>query len=374
RDVTYNAPLRVRVRLINNETGEVKEQEVFMGDFPLMTETGTFVINGAERVIVSQLVRSPSVYYNEKIDKNGKRGLTATVIPNRGAWLELETDAKDVVHVRIDRTRKLPITVLLRALGFSTDQEIIDLLGDNEYLKNTLEKDNTETTEKALLEIYERLRPGEPPTVENAKSLLISRFFDAKRYDLAHVGRYKMNKKLNIQNRLFNQVLAEPIVDQETGEVLAQKGDRLERKLLDKIIPYLEDEENRLGERMLEPQEALLEDPIRLQSIQIIDPTDPDGERELTIIGNAGVDRDIKNITPADILSSISYFFNLLHHVGNTDDIDHLGNRRLRSVGELLQNQFRIGLSRMERVVRERMSIQDTSSITPQQLINIRPV
>jgi len=374
RDVTYNAPLRVRVRLINNETGEVKEQEVFMGDFPLMTETGTFVINGAERVIVSQLVRSPSVYYNEKIDKNGKRGLTATVIPNRGAWLELETDAKDVVHVRIDRTRKLPITVLLRALGFSTDQEIIDLLGDNEYLKNILEKDNTETTEKALLEIYERLRPGEPPTVENAKSLLISRFFDAKRYDLAHVGRYKMNKKLNIQNRLFNQVLAEPIVDQETGEVLAQKGDRLERKLLDKIIPYLEDEENRLGERMLEPQEALLEDPIRLQSIQIIDPTDPDGERELTIIGNAGVDRDIKNITPADILSSISYFFNLLHHVGNTDDIDHLGNRRLRSVGELLQNQFRIGLSRMERVVRERMSIQDTSSITPQQLINIRPV
>ncbi len=374
RDVTYNAPLRVRVRLINNETGEVKEQEVFMGDFPLMTDTGTFVINGAERVIVSQLVRSPSVYYSEKMDKNGKRGVTATVIPNRGAWLEFETDAKDVVHVRIDRTRKLPITVLLRALGFSTDQDIIDLIGDNEYLKNTLEKDNTETTEKALLEIYERLRPGEPPTVENAKSLMISRFFDPKRYDLAHVGRYKINKKLDIKNRLFNQTLAEPIIDPETGEVLAQKGDKLERKLLNKIIPYLENKEDMAGIRELEPQEAIVEEPVRLQSLQIIDPTDPEGERELTVNGNAAVDRSIKNITPADIISSVSYFFNLLHHVGNTDDIDHLGNRRLRSVGELLQNQFRIGLSRMERVVRERMSIQDTASVTPQQLINIRPV
>ncbi|SET72951.1 DNA-directed RNA polymerase subunit beta [Oceanobacillus limi] len=374
RDVTYNAPLRVKVRLINNETGEVKEQEVFMGDFPLMTDTGTFVINGAERVIVSQLVRSPSVYYNEKIDKNGKRGVAATVIPNRGAWLEFETDAKDVAHVRIDRTRKLPITVLLRALGFGTDQEIIDLIGDNEYLINTLEKDNTETTEKALLEIYERLRPGEPPTVENAKSLLVSRFFDPKRYDLAHVGRYKMNKKLHIKNRLFNQVLAETIVDPETGEVLAQKGDKLERKLLDKIIPYLDNKDDMLGEKVLEPQEGVLDDPVRLQSIKIVDPTDPSGERELNVIGNANIDTSVKNITPADILSSISYFFNLLHQVGDTDDIDHLGNRRLRSVGELLQNQFRIGLSRMERVVRERMSIQDTSSVTPQQLINIRPV
>ncbi|CDQ41430.1 MULTISPECIES: DNA-directed RNA polymerase subunit beta [Virgibacillus] len=374
RDVTYNAPLRVKVRLINNETGEVKEQEVFMGDFPLMTDTGTFVINGAERVIVSQLVRSPSVYYNEKIDKNGKRGVAATVIPNRGAWLEFETDAKDVVHVRIDRTRKLPITVLLRALGFGTDQEIIDLIGDNEYLKNTLEKDNTETTEKALLEIYERLRPGEPPTVENAKSLLVSRFFDPKRYDLAHVGRYKMNKKLHIKNRLFNQVLAESVVDPETGEVLAEKGDKLERKLLNKIIPYLEREEEKIGEKVLEPKDGVLDDEILLQSIKIVDPTDPSGERELNVIGNAGIDAGVKNITPADILSAISYFFNLLHQVGDTDDIDHLGNRRLRSVGELLQNQFRIGLSRMERVVRERMSIQDTSSITPQQLINIRPV
>ncbi|MBY7141675.1 DNA-directed RNA polymerase subunit beta [Virgibacillus sp. NKC19-3] len=374
RDVTYNAPLRVKVRLINNETGEVKEQEVFMGDFPLMTDTGTFIINGAERVIVSQLVRSPSVYYNEKFDKNGKRGITATVIPNRGAWLEFETDAKDVAYVRIDRTRKLPITVLLRALGFGTDQEIIDLIGENEYLKNTLEKDNTETTDKALLEIYERLRPGEPPTVDNAKSLLVSRFFDPKRYDLAHVGRYKMNKKLDIKNRLFNQVLAETIVDQETGEVLATKGDVLERKLLDKIIPYLESEEEKLGEKIFEPSEGVIEDQISLQSIKILDPTDPSGEREISVIGNANVDDSIKNITPADIVSAVSYFFNLLHRVGGTDDIDHLGNRRLRSVGELLQNQFRIGLSRMERVVRERMSIQDTSSITPQQLINIRPV
>lgn len=374
RDVTYNAPLRVKVRLINNETGEVKEQEVFMGDFPLMTDTGTFIINGAERVIVSQLVRSPSVYYNEKIDKNGKRGVAATVIPNRGAWLEFETDAKDVVHVRIDRTRKLPITVLLRALGFGSDQEILDLLGENEYLKNTLEKDNTETTEKALLEIYERLRPGEPPTVENARSLLISRFFDPKRYDLAHVGRYKMNKKLHIKNRLFNQVLAETIVDPETGEVLAEKGERVERKLLNKLLLYLDREEEKLGQKVIDPKGGVLDDPIVLQSIKIIDPTDPSGERVLNVIGNANVESGVKNITPADILASISYFFNLLHQVGYTDDIDHLGNRRLRSVGELLQNQFRIGLSRMERVVRERMSIQDTSSITPQQLINIRPV
>ncbi len=339
RDVTYNAPLRVKVRLLNNETGEVKEQEVFMGDFPLMTDTGTFVINGgAERVIVSQLVRSPSVYYNAKVDKNGKRGYAATVIPNRGgAWLEFETDAKDVVHVRIDRTRKLPITVLLRALGFGDDQEIIDLLGENEYLRNTLEKDNTETSEKALLEIYERLRPGgEPPTVDNAKSLLVSRFFDPKRYDLAHVGRYKINKKLHIKNRLFNQILAEPIVDTETGEVIANKGDQLDRRLLDKILPILDSDDNRFGEKVLEPHEGVLEDPIHVQSIKIVDPTDPEGERTLTVIGNNNVDSNIKNITPGDILSAISYFFNILHEVGDTDDIDHLGNRRLRSVGGII--------------------------------------
>lgn len=371
RDVTYSAPLRVKVRLINKETGEVKEQDVFMGDFPLMTETGTFIINGAERVIVSQLVRSPSVYYSGKIDKNGKKGFSATVIPNRGAWLEYETDAKDVVYVRIDRTRKLPVTVLLRALGFGNDKDIIDLIGDNEYLRNTLEKDNTESTEKALLEIYERLRPGEPPTVENAKNLLVSRFFDPKRYDLANVGRYKINKKLHIKNRLFNQRIAETLVDPETGEVLVEKGAVLDRRTLDKILPYLE---KNIGLKVLKPYGGVFEDDITVQSIKIYAPKDMDGEKIINVIGNANVDENIKNITPADIIASISYFFNLLYQVGDTDDIDHLGNRRLRSVGELLQNQFRIGLSRMERVVRERMSIQDANNITPQALINIRPV
>jgi len=372
RDVTYAAPLRVKVRLINKETGEVKEQEVFMGDFPLMTESGTFIINGAERVIVSQLVRSPSVYFNPKIDKNGKKGLTATVIPNRGAWLEFETDAKDVVYVRIDRTRKLPITVLLRALGFSTDQEIIDLLGEDEYLKNTLEKDNTDGTEKALIEIYERLRPGEPPTVENAKGLLESRFFDPKRYDLANVGRYKINKKLHIKNRLFNQRLAEKLVDPDTGEVVAEEGTFLDRRTLDRLLPIIE---KKLGFQTYHLQSGVAEgQEILLQSISIYAPDDEDGERVLKVIGNGVVDAKVKHITPADIIASISYFFNLLHGVGNTDDIDHLGNRRLRSVGELLQNQFRIGLTRMERVIRERMSIQDPNAITPQALINIRPV
>ncbi|WP_414042144.1 DNA-directed RNA polymerase subunit beta [Macrococcus animalis] len=370
RDATYSAPLRVKVRLIIKETGEVKEQEVFMGDFPLMTDTGTFVINGAERVIVSQLVRSPSVYFNDKVDKNGKVSFGATVIPNRGAWLEYETDAKDVVFVRIDRTRKLPITVLLRALGFSSDQEIIDLLGDNEYLRNALDKDNTESTEAALLEIYERLRPGEPPTVENAKSLLYSRFFDPKRYDLASVGRYKMNKKLHLKHRLFNQTLAEPIVDVETGEIVAEEGTLLDRRNLDQILDVLE---NNANQKVFTLENGLLDEPIEIQSVKVYVPGDEE-KRTTTIIGNAFPDDEVKCITPADILSSVSYFFNLLAGVGFTDDIDHLGNRRLRSVGELLQNQFRIGLSRMERVVRERMSLQDTESVTPQQLINIRPV
>ncbi|MBU3233122.1 DNA-directed RNA polymerase subunit beta [Shouchella clausii] len=372
RDVTFAAPLRVKVRLINKETGEVKEQEVFMGDFPLMTETGTFIINGAERVIVSQLVRSPSVYYSQKLDKNGKKGFTATVIPNRGAWLELETDAKDIVYVRIDRTRKIPVTVLLRALGFGSDQEIVDLLGKNEYLRNTLEKDNTDSTDKALLEIYERLRPGEPPTVENAKSLLESRFFDPKRYDLANVGRYKINKKLHIKNRLFNQRLAEKLVDPETGEVLAEEGTLLDRRTLDKLIPHLE---KNVGFRTARTSGGVLEESdVEIQSVKIYVADDYEGERVISVISNGMVERDVKHIAPADIIASISYFFNLLHGVGDTDDIDHLGNRRLRSVGELLQNQFRIGLSRMERVVRERMSIQDPNVITPQALINIRPV
>ncbi|WP_213587052.1 DNA-directed RNA polymerase subunit beta [Paenibacillus sp. J2TS4] len=370
RDVTYAAPLRVKVRLINKETGEVKEQEVFMGDFPLMTDTGTFIINGAERVIVSQLVRSPSVYFSTKVDKNGKTTYTATVIPNRGAWLELETDAKDIIYVRIDRTRKIPVTVLLRALGFGTDAEILDLLGEDEYVRNTLDKDNTDSTEKALIEIYERLRPGEPPTLDNAKSLLVARFFDPKRYDLANVGRYKINKKLHIKNRLFNQRLAETLFDPETGEIIAETGQMLDRRLLDQILPYLEEGVN-LKEFAVSSG-VTESDEIPLQCIDVFSPYE-DG-KVIKVISNGNIDKLVKHITPADIISSINYFINLLHGIGNTDDIDHLGNRRLRSVGELLQNQFRIGLSRMERVVRERMSIQDANVITPQALINIRPV
>lgn len=370
RDVTYAAPLRVKVRLINKETGEVKEQEVFMGDFPLMTDTGTFIINGAERVIVSQLVRSPSVYFSTKIDKNGKKNFTATVIPNRGAWLELETDAKDIIYVRIDRTRKIPVTVLVRSLGFGTDQDVINLLGDDEYIRNTLDKDNTDTAEKALIEIYERLRPGEPPTLDNAKSLLVARFFDPKRYDLANVGRYKINKKLHIKNRLFNQRLAETLVDTETGEIIAEAGQIIDRRLLDEILPYLE---KNVGYKDYPVAGGVLDhDIIRLQGVKVYAP-DEEG-KIITVLSNGSIDKGVKHITPADIIASINYFINLLHGVGNTDDIDHLGNRRLRSVGELLQNQFRIGLSRMERVVRERMSIQDANVITPQALINIRPV
>lgn len=370
RDVTYAAPLRVKVRLINRETGEVKEQEVFMGDFPLMTDTGTFIINGAERVIVSQLVRSPSVYFNTKVDKNGKRTFSATVIPNRGAWLELETDAKDIIYVRIDRTRKIPVTVLLRALGFSTDAEILNLLGEDEYLRNTLEKDNTDSTEKALIEIYERLRPGEPPTLDNARNLLTSRFFDPKRYDLAAVGRYKLNKKLHLKNRLLNQRLSESLVDADTGEILAEAGQVVDRRLLDRLLPFLE---SGLNQHTYRSSAGVTEDPqIHVQEIRIFSQRE-DG-KPIKVIGNGRIEKNVKHIMPADIIASISYFMDLLHGIGDTDDIDHLGNRRLRSVGELLQNQFRIGLSRMERVVRERMSIQDANAITPQGLINIRPV
>ncbi|MDI3328243.1 MAG: DNA-directed RNA polymerase subunit beta [Alicyclobacillaceae bacterium] len=370
RDVTYAAPLRVKVRLINRETGEVKEQEVFMGDFPLMTETGTFIINGAERVIVSQLVRSPSVYFSAKADKNGKRTYGATVIPNRGAWLELEADTKDVLYARIDRTRKIPVTVLLRALGFATDADILQLLGEDEYLRNTLDKDNTDSVEKALLEIYDRLRPGEPPTLENARALLASRFFDPKRYDLANVGRYKINKKLHLKNRLLNQRLAEDLTDPRTGQVLAREGQVLDRRTLDKIVPAIE-----AGMNMVEYRKSsgvVDGDVIRVQEVKIYSPLEEG--RIIKVIGNGMVDKSVKYLTPADIIASINYFINLLHGVGDVDDIDHLGNRRLRSVGELLQNQFRIGLSRMERVVRERMSIQDANAITPQALINIRPV
>lgn len=279
-------------------------------------------------------------------------------------------DAKDVVYVRIDRTRKIPVTVLLRSLGFGTDAEILDLLGNDEYIRNTLDKDNTDSTEKALIEIYERLRPGEPPTLDNAKSLLVARFFDPKRYDLANVGRYKMNKKLHIKNRLFNQRLAESLVDAETGEIIAEAGQMVDRRLLDEIMPYLE---KSVGFRTYHVGNGVLDaNDIPMQTIDVFSPTE-DG-KVVKLIANANIDKSVKNVTPADIISSISYFLNLLQGIGSTDDIDHLGNRRLRSVGELLQNQFRIGLSRMERVVRERMSIQDANVITPQALINIRPV
>lgn len=374
-DANYSAPLYVKLRLINKETGEVKEQEVFFGDFPLMTEQGTFIINGAERVIVSQLVRSPGVYYSPKVENNGREGFSTVVIPNRGAWLEYETDTKGLSNVRIDRTRKIPITVLMRALGIGSDDEILDILGPNESLEATLEKDVHKSTsdsrvEEALKDIYERLRPGEPKTAESARSLLNTRFFDPKRYDLAYVGRFKMNKKLDLKNRMMGTVLAESLADPETGELLASEGTEVTREVMDTLAPHLD---NGLGMITVEPSEdAVVTDPIDLQLIKVYSKENPDQVTHL--IGNGQPDKDAKWIVPADMIAAISYFFNLQEGIGEVDDIDHLGNRRIRSVGELLQNQFRIGLSRMERVVRERMSIQDTSSMTPQQLINIRPV
>ncbi|MGP6147439.1 DNA-directed RNA polymerase subunit beta [Jeotgalibaca sp. A122] len=374
-DANYSAPIYVKLRLINKETGEIKDQEVFFGDFPLMTDMGTFIINGAERVIVSQLVRSPGVYYHNKIDKNGKETFGNTMIPNRGAWMEFETDAKDISYVRIDRTRKIPLTVLVRALGFGSDDQIFEIFGNNDSLKLTAEKDvhkvsSDSRVEEGLKDVYERLRPGEPKTAESSRNLLYARFFDPRRYDLAPVGRYKLNKKLNIKTRLYNQILAETLVDPETGEILAEKGTELNREVMDKLAPYLD---NGLNEVILQPSEdGVVVEPVRIQVVKVYSQVDP--EKEVNIIGNGEVATEIKNLTTADIFASINYFFNLYEGLGNTDDIDHLGNRRIRSVGELLQNQFRIGLSRMERVVRERMSIQDISTVTPQQLINIRPV
>ncbi len=392
RDVTYAAPLKVKVRLINRSTGEVKEQEVFMGDFPLMTQTGTFIINGAERVIVSQLVRSPGVYYKKEFDKTGKQLFSATVIPNRGAWLEYETDSKEIVSVRIDRTRKQPITILLRALGYGSDVEIKELLGEDERLSITLEKDNTETTEDALLEIYKKLRPGEPPTVENAKSLLETLLFDPKRYDLAKVGRYKFNKKLSLSNRIMGKKAAANIIDPNTGEVLVEEGARIDRDTsimiqdlgINEALVYTEDNKiiKVLGNNFVNINRHV---PFNIDELkitervyypilkEIMETCDTEDEIKKTI------KERIRELSPrhiiiADIIASVSYIFNLAHNVGNIDDIDHLGNRRLRSVGELLQNQFRIGLSRMERVVKERMTIQDVDLATPQALINIRPV
>ena len=376
-DANYSAPLHVTLRLINHETGEIKSQDVFFGDFPLMTKQGTFIINGAERVIVSQLVRSPGVYFNSELDKNGRTNYGTTVIPNRGAWLEYETDAKNVAYVRIDRTRKIPLTELIRALGYGSDNEIVEILGSNsDSLMLTLEKDvhknmDDSRVEESLKDIYERLRPGEPKTADSSRSLLTARFFDPKRYDLAPVGRYKINKKLDLKTRLLNLTVAETLADPDTGEIIVNKDEVIDKQVMDKLAPYLARDDFKIF-TFHPSEEGVVQEPMTLQIVKVYSPKDP--EKVVNVIGNANVDIQFKHITPADIVASMNYFFNLQEGMGSTDDIDHLGNRRTRSVGELLQNQFRIGLSRMERVVRERMSIQDTSTVTPQQLINIRPV
>ena len=346
RDVTYATPLRVRVRLVNKETGEVKEQEVFMGDFPLMTEHGTFIINGSERVIVSQLVRSPGVYFDYTVDTSGKKLHSASIIPNRGAWLEFETDSNDVLWVRIDRTRKLPATVLIRALGIGSDDAIRQTFHEAPSIVATLEKDSTQSEADALIEIYKRLRPGEPPTEESARGLFSTLFYEPKRYDLAGVGRYKINKKLRLTERLVGRISTENVVNPETGELLVEQGQRITRKQAEQI---------------------------HAAGINGVLITTREGD-EVRLFANEQPAEDVTVITPADILATINYMVALSYDIGTVDDIDHLGNRRLKSVGELLQNQFRIGLSRMERVVRERMTIQDVEVITPQALINIRPV
>ena len=392
RDTTYSASLRVRVHLINKETGEVKEQEIFMGDFPLMTDRGTFIINGAERVIVSQLVRAPGIYNSMTYDtKLGKPLFSSTVIPNRGAWLEYETESSDVVNVRIDRTRKMPITVLLRALGLSTDDDIREMFGDDEALEITINKDITKSAEEGLLEIYRKLRPGEPPTVESAQSLLTALFFDPRRYDLARVGRYKINKKLGIALRLTNQVVAHDVISPITGEVLAGKGERLTRE---KAVIIQENDVNRVLVD-IDGKEVIIfsNNMVNIKNYIDFDISEFDIRERVyypvlkSILDNNSTEENIKEaiaekieelnpkyINVDDILASVNYQFGLRYDLGSVDDIDHLGNRRLRCVGELLQNQFRIGLARMERVVRERMTINDLDVVTPQTLINIRPI
>ena len=392
RDTTYAAPLKVKVRLTNRETGEIKESEVFMGDLPLMTDKGTFIINGAERVIVSQLVRSPGVYYDQQFDKFGKKLIFATVIPNRGAWLEYEEDSNDVIYVRIDRTRKVPITVLLRAIGYNTDIQILDLLGEEEKLKATLDKDTTKSEEEALIEIYKRLRPGEPPTVESARSLFNALFFDPKRYDLAKVGRYKFNKKLALKARIANHKSAKRIVNPITGEVLVEEGEKITREKAEEIqncgineVEILVDGKvvKVVGNNTVDinkypmPYDVSslnLKELVNVRVLREILDNFSDEEAVLNEIKNRMDELVPKHITKDDIVATISYQLNLTHGVGFVDDIDHLGNRRVRSVGELLQNQFRIGLARLERVVKERMTIQDVNEVTPQNLINIRPV
>ncbi|NLV37037.1 MAG: DNA-directed RNA polymerase subunit beta [Clostridiaceae bacterium] len=391
RDTTYSAPLKVKVRLINKETGEVKEQEIFMGDFPLMTENGTFVINGAERVVVSQLVRSPGIYFSRKLDKTGKNLYSATVIPNRGAWLEYETDSNDVMYVRIDRTRKLPITVILRALGYGTDLAISELLGEDDRILATIQKDNAKTTDEGLIEIYKRLRPGEPPTVESATTLLNNLFFDPKRYDLAKFGRFKFNKKLSISSRIMGHRSAEKIINPETGEIIIEEDEVIDREKakeiqnagINSIYLNIEGKKVRvigngtvdLGAFVgFDTSDMGITEKVCLGPLKkLMEENESEKDLKKAILDN--VDKLVpKHITVEDIIASINYLIHLNYDIGSDDDIDHLGNRRLRCVGELLQNQFRIGLSRMERVVRERMTIQDIDIVTPQALINIRPV
>lgn len=394
RDATYAAPLKVRVRLYNKETDEINEHEIFMGDLPLMTKTGTFVINGAERVIVSQLVRSPGIYYGIAHDKFGKKLYSATVIPNRGAWLEYETDSNDVFYVRVDRTRKVPITVLIRALGVGTNAEIIELFGEEPKLLASFGKDTSENYQEGLLELYKKIRPGEPLAVDSAESLITSMFFDPRRYDLAKVGRYKFNKKLLLKNRVSGQILAEDAVSAITGEVVAEKGTKITREIADMIqnaaVPYIWVE----GEETSRNIKVLSNMMVDLQAVVDIDPAEVGVTEQVYYPVLAGIieesagdvdemkrliKRDLhdlipKHITKEDIFASINYNMHLEYGMGNDDDIDHLGNRRIRAVGELLQNQYRIGLSRMERVVRERMTTQDQDGISPQSLINIKPV
>ena len=365
RYATYAAPLKVEARLYNHETGEVKEQEIYLGDMPVMTESGTFVINGAERVIVSQLVRSPSVYFGSEIDKNGRNVITSQIIPTRGTWLEYELDARNVIHVRIDRTRKVPITTLLRALGLSSDEDILDLFGDNEYIKNTIAKDANKNTDEALIEIHSKLRPGEPSTLDSAKNQLITRFFDAFRYDLAKVGRYKFNRKLNVTDRLLGCTLAEDI--KVKNKTIASKGDVVTKELLEELKPVFND-----GYGV---KEVLINNELdtynKVQIVKVYSKVDP--TKEVKIIGN-DYTSDIKRLTISDVYASVSYYLNLLDGIGSFDEIDHLSNRRVRQVGELLQNQFRIGISRIERVIRDRMSTQEITEVTPKTLINIRPL
>ena len=364
RYATFAAPLKVEVRLFNNETGEVKEQEIFLGDMPLMTDSGTLVIKGAERVIVSQLVRSPSVYFNKEIDKNGRVLITSQIIPTRGTWLEFEADARDILYVRIDRTRKVPLTTMLRAFGLSSDEDITNLFGKSEFMDNTISKDSTRNTDEALIEIYEKLRPGEPATLDSSKNQIITRFFDEFRYDLAKVGRYKFNLKLNVLDRLLGQTLAEDIkVD---GEVKFEKGTVVSKTVLEELRPIIE---SGYGIKEVKINDEL----DSYNKVQIIKIYKPGTKEKISVIGNDG-SIDSKRLTISDFYASCSYYLNLLQGVGNFDEIDHLGNRRIRQVGELLQNQFRVGVTRMERVIRERMTTQDINEVTPKTLINIRPV